>query len=172
MRYFIAVDLPEKIKEKLKEIKFEEKTANVVMVSDFHLTLKFLGEIDKTKVEIVKKELSKIRIKPFKLKIDKIGSFPKGKTFFKVIWIGVMPKRKIIDLIKRIDDALVTFFEREKRIKPHITLARVKGVKNVTEFRKIFDLQIEGSFDVVKIKLIKSELTEKGARYEIIGEYQ
>ena len=172
MRCFIAVDLPEEIKIKLKAIKFEEKSASVARVSDFHLTLKFLGDVDKTKIEIVKKELNKIRVKPFKLKLDKIGSFPKGKNFFRVVWIGVTPKRKMIDLMKKIDDALVTFFWREKKFDPHITLARVKGVRNIAEFRKIFDLQIEGSFDVEKIKLIKSELTEKGAIYEILGEYK
>ena len=171
MRCFIAVDLPKEIKEKLREIRFDSSIADVTNVSDYHLTLKFLGEINEMKLERVKKELNRVRFKPFKLKLDAMGSFPKDKKFIRVVWIGVTPKRKIIDLMKSVDDILVSLFQREKRFEPHITLGRIKTVKSMDKFRKIFDLRIEGGFDVDSIKLIKSELTENGVRYETLEEY-
>ena len=172
MRCFIAVDLPEDVKENLREIRFDEQAAEIVKVSDYHLSLKFLGEVSELKLERVKKELNRVRFKPFKLKLDKIGSFPRDKKFIRVIWIGVTPKRKIIDLMKDIDNLLVSLFQREKRFEPHITLGRVKAVRNMDRFRKIFDARIEKSFNVGCIKLIKSELTGKGAVvYETLGEY-
>jgi len=171
MRCFIAIELPEKVKEQLREIRFDLQVADVVKVSDYHLTLKFLGDINISKLERVKKELTKIRFKPFKLKIDRIGYFPKDKKFIRVVWIGVTPKRKIIDLMKSVDDILVSLFQREKRFEPHITLGRVKTVRSLDKFRRIFDMRIDESFNVDSIKLIKSELTEKGAKYETLEGY-
>ena len=171
MRCFIAIELPGDVKEKLKRIDFDEQTARVAKPSDYHLTLKFLGDVNESKLERVKKELRKVRFKPFVLKLNKIGSFPKDKKFISVIWIGVTPKRKIVNLMKNVDDILVSLFDREKRFEPHITLGRVKAVKNKNEFMKVFDLRVEERFKVNSIKLIKSELTEDGARYETLEEY-
>ncbi|MBI2507995.1 RNA 2',3'-cyclic phosphodiesterase [Candidatus Woesearchaeota archaeon] len=170
MRCFIAVDLPENIKQKLGGILLDERFADAVKVSDYHLTLKFLGDINEPTLERVKKELCKIRFKPFKLKLDKIGSFP-NRNFIRVIWIGVTPKRKIINLMMDVDNLLVSLFPREKRFDSHITLARIKMVKKRDEFMKIFDVRIDECFNVDKMKLIKSELTEKGAKYKTLEEY-
>ena len=171
MRCFIAVYLPEDVKENLREIRFDEQTAGIVKVSDYHLSLKFLGEVNELKLERVKKELNRVRFKPFKLKLDRIGNFPRDKKFIRVIWIGVTPKRKIIDLMKDIDNLLVSLFQREKRFEPHITLGRVKTVRNKNKFMEIFDLKIERDFKVNSFKLIKSELTENGVMYETLEEY-
>ncbi len=171
MRCFIAIELPEDIKRKLRDIKFDETIARIVKPTDYHLTLKFLGEIGEAKLERVKKDLSKIRFKPFRLKLDKTGFFPKDKNFIRVVWISVTPKRKISKLKEDIDDALISLFDREKRFEPHITLGRVKTVKNRNKFSEFFSLKIEGDFSVNSFKLIKSELTDNGAIYELLEEY-
>ena len=171
MRCFIAVDIPEDIKDKLRKIDFDERIVAITKPSDYHLTLKFLGEISESKLKRVKKELPKIRFKPFRLKLNKIEFFPKGMNFIRVVWIGVTPKRKIINLKENIDDALISLFEREKRFEPHITLGRVKTVRNKNKFMEIFDLKIERDFKVNSFKLIKSELTENGVMYETLEEY-
>ncbi len=170
MRCFIAIELPDKIKERLRNIKFDDRIAKVVVPSDYHLTLKFLGDVTESKLERVKKELSRIRFKPFKLKISKIGFFPNSQ-FARVIWMGIMPKRKIVKLKEDIDDALIALFDREKRFEPHITLGRIKAVKDKDKFMEISNLEIEEGFKADSFKLIKSMLTEEGARYEIIEEY-
>ncbi len=173
MRCFIAIEIPENIKLKFKELRkhFNNDVARLNWVEDPHLTLKFLGEINESKLEKVKKYLSEIKFKHFSLKLDKIGGFPKERGFIRVIWIGVTPKRRIAKLREDIDDALVYLFERDKKFEPHITIGRVKVVKDKDKFRKFFELQIEGSFKVNSFKLIKSELTESGAKYETLEEY-
>ncbi|MBS3151436.1 RNA 2',3'-cyclic phosphodiesterase [Candidatus Woesearchaeota archaeon] len=171
MRCFIAIELPEKIKEDLRKINFHESIAKIIVPNDYHLTLKFLGDVSESKLERVKKDLSNVRFKPFKLKLDKIEFFPKIENFIRVVWIGIMPKRKIIKLKENIDDALIALFEREKRFEPHITLGRIKAVKDKNKLMEISNLQIDEGFRVDCFKLIKSELTEKGARYETLGEY-
>lgn len=171
MRVFIAIELPEEIKEKLRRIKIKEEIAKIVYPSDYHLTLKFLGEIDKKKLEIVKRNLSRIRFKGVKLKLEKIGYFP-NPNYINVVWVGVTPKRKIIELKEKIDDALMELFPREKRFEPHITLGRVKFVKDKIRFKQDFEREFEESFDADCFKLIKSELTEKGSKYEVLEEYR
>lgn len=170
MRVFIASDLPEDIKEELKEIRISEDIAKIIYPTERHLTLRFLGEIGNKKVEIVRKNLRKVRVKGFNLKLDKIGFFP-NKEYMRVVWVGLTPKRKVIELKQKIDDAIMDLFPREKRFEPHVTLGRIKSIKDKEKFRKFFDLDLEGGFNVKSFKLIKSELTKEGAKYEVLEEY-
>ncbi|MEK6856458.1 MAG: RNA 2',3'-cyclic phosphodiesterase [Nanoarchaeota archaeon] len=170
MRYFIAVDLPEKIKETLKNIKFDN-SAILVLPSDYHLTLKFLGDVNESKLERVKRELHKIKFKPFKLRLSSIEFFPRKGNFIRVIWMGITPKRKVIKLKEDIDNILMSLFEREKIFEPHVTLGRVKTIKDRKKLLELRDLQIHGRFNVDNFKLIKSELAGDGAKYEILEEY-
>ncbi|MAG45203.1 MAG: RNA 2',3'-cyclic phosphodiesterase [Nanoarchaeota archaeon] len=170
MRIFIAIDLPETIKEKLKKIKVDERIAEVNSPGDYHLTLRFLGEIDNKRLELVKNNLRKIKFKSFKLKLNKVGFFP-NFDYINIVWVGVTPKRKIIELKQRIDDTIMDLFSREKRFDPHITLGRVKNMRDKDKFREVFDLEFGEEFKVDKFKLIKSELTKEGVKYEALEEY-
>jgi|TARA_B100001971_G_C18223910_1_gene559030 2'-5' RNA ligase len=170
MRIFIAIDLPETIKEKLKKIKVDERIAEMNSPGDYHLTLKFLGEISKRQIEIVQNNLRKIKFKGFKLNLSRIGFFP-NSNFINIVWAGVTPKRKITELKHRIDDGLMDLFQRDKRFDPHITLGRVKDIKDKIKFKESLDLEIEGTFKVNNFKLIKSKLGKNGAEYETLEEF-
>ncbi|MBW2992587.1 RNA 2',3'-cyclic phosphodiesterase, partial [Candidatus Woesearchaeota archaeon] len=83
-------------------------------------------------------------------------------------WVGVKPAEDTIELKKKIDEALKDFnFKNDFEFHPHITLARVKFVKDKLKFKElIHSLRIEDSeFEVKQFKLIKSELTPEGPVY-------
>ena len=90
-----------------------------------HLTLKFLGEIDKEKVEEVKKKLRELKMQSFEAELGEVGIF--SKRFIKIIWIKLENTEK---LQKEIDEKLKEIFELEERFMSHITIARVKNVRN------------------------------------------
>ena len=171
MRAFIAVDIP--FGKEFKE--YQEEIKNFGGFSfpknQFHLTLKFLGEVNENKIEEIKEKLNKINFKPFKVRLGNFGVFP-DKKHINVIWISLIPEEKIKSLQENVEDVLEQFFEREKReFKAHVTLARIKFVKDKEKLLESLKKKIEGEFVIDKFKLIKSELTPKGAVYTVLGEY-
>ena len=84
MRLFIAIDLDQE--DYFKQIQGQIPETKATYPKVFHLTLKFLGEIDK-KDEIIK-ALEKIKFKSFILKTTEMGVFPSEK-YIKVVWLGL-----------------------------------------------------------------------------------
>ena len=138
------------------------------------MTLKFLGEIDKKQAEQVKQILKTVKFKKFNLELDKIGYFP-NKDYIRVVWIGFKDNTQVNQLQKQIDNKLKDLnFSVEKKFHPHITLARVKFIKDKVMFKhEINNIEIDKqTFQITKFKLIKSTLTPKGPVYEDLAEYE
>ncbi|MBI3036207.1 RNA 2',3'-cyclic phosphodiesterase [Candidatus Woesearchaeota archaeon] len=174
MRIFIAIDLPNEVKEALigaqKQLSFA--AARMSIVKEFHLTLKFLGEITPAKVEVVKSCLGKVKFKSFSAAVSGIGVFP-SESYVRVVWIGIELEEDVIRLQKLIDDALEKEFPKEKGFKPHLTLARVKFISDKNQFAKQLQrIKIKGGrFAVDSFKLKRSTLSNKGAVYEDLAIY-
>lgn len=170
MRAFIAIDIP--FKEEFRKYQEEIKDlGGFSFPKQFHLTLKFLDEVNENKIEEIEDKLKEIKFKPFKSRLGDLGVFP-NKNRINVIWISLIPEEKIKDLQNDVEDVLEQFFSREKReFKAHVTLARVKFVKDKEKLLESLKKEINGEFVMDKFKLIKSELTSKGAIYTVLGEY-
>lgn len=171
MRLFVAIDL-KKYKDYFKNIqnKIPKEHAVLRFTDSFHLTLKFLGEIKEEKIPKIKKQLNNITFESFKATLSKIGFFPKPE-FIRVIWVGFKQKKKLTKLQNLVDNTLSTSLETEKKFHPHVTLARVKNVKNKQKFQDIIH-KIEAPEKTVEIenfKLLKSTLTPNGPIYETIA---
>jgi len=165
MRLFIAIPLSHEVKEYLAEIKLQAR-----IVKDFHLTLKFLGEVPDIKAEKIINALNKVRIEPFKFSLSGIGFFP-NERYIRVVWVGVNPKKHIIDFQKKIDEKLKLLgYRKEKKFHPHITIARVKHLEDKEKFLKnLKEIKIKPiEISVNGFELIKSTLTQKGPIYEIV----
>ena len=182
MRLFIAIDLDNKEYFKAIHKNIDVENAKVNFTKSFHLTLKFLGEVDDSKVDHLKEALQKIKFSSFKVKTTKIGVFP-NENYIRVVWVGLEPEDKLIQLKDFVDESLKGIFSKEKDawksgisgtadggFKAHLTLARVKFLTDKTKFieslKKIKFEQKE--FEIKEIKLIKSTLTEEGPVYEDI----
>ena len=169
MRAFIAIDLPEGVKD--ISVKVQEKIkgfAVIKPVKDVHITLKFLGDVDENQIQEIRKEISVIKKKKFKIHTSNIGVFP-NQNFIRVVWIGFEPKKDINDLKKEIDNNLIRFgFKRDEFI-AHATIARIKSIKNKERFLGILKEKIDNiEFEVNEFKLKKSTLTKQGPIYEDI----
>lgn len=174
MRTFIAVDLPQEAKDELAAIQKQLSTAaaRMSLAHDFHLTLKFLGELTPAKVEVVKNALSVVSFKKFTATVAGVGIFP-SEDKIRVVWVGIEPKEDIIRLQQGIDAALEREFSNDKQFKPHITLARVKFVSDKQRFQKqLHEIKVRNvKFAVDSFKLKRSTLASKGAVYEDLAIY-
>lgn len=170
MRAFIAVEIPEEHREKIKEIQKEfSHLGNITTVKEYHCTLKFLGEITEKQVEQVKEQLKKIKMKKFEASLDGLGVFP-NENYIKVVWVGM--KGRISELQQKIDSELAEMFPKDTRFKAHLTLGRVKSIKDKTAMREKLKMKFdEMKFEVEEFKLIKSTLAPEGPIYETIEEY-
>jgi len=175
-RCFIALDLSREAISYVKEIQslIRKQTlfaGKFTEPENLHLTLKFLGEIEETKIKNVKERLKKIKLKEFEAELEDVGVF--SKNFIKLIWIKLNGK-EVFDLQKEIDEKLKDIFEPEKRFMSHVTIARVKRIGR--NKNKLLDYMggmktKKIKFKVNKFYLKKSELRAEGPIYEDLSEY-
>ena len=171
MRVFIAVEIPEETKKKAMEI--QGLFGNIIKASypsDFHLTLKFLGDVSGGKLEEVKKIVGNFSYSGFDLHLAGMGAFP-SDTYIRVLWIGAKEGGEdFVEMQRSLDYRLNSLgFRLERDYVPHLTLARVRAVydkrKLLELMRRDFDL---GMIKVDAVHIIKSELSPKGPRYTIL----
>lgn len=176
IRVFIAIEFPDEVIKEVARIqgclKNWKFTGKMTELENLHLTLKFLGEIDENKLEGVKVKLREINFEGFEAKLGKIGAFHyKGNP--KIVWIKILGP-SIYKLQKKIDAALEDIgFKNEERFMGHLTIARIKYVKD----KKGFDNYLTGlkgkeiHFNVGQFLLKKSELKSLGPIYENLEIY-
>src|SRR3989344_1105647 len=159
MRLFIAINLPKEVKDYLWELKEEFRELgkfNLTAKSKYHITLKFLGEI--------KEDLSEIKFSSFETSLNKLGCFND-----RILWINLIPEEGVLKLAKLIDQE---FMEKEQRFSAHITLARIKSIKNKNKFIEKLETKVKPiKFKISSFELMKSILSKDGAKYETLETY-
>lgn len=174
-RIFLGIPVSEEIKKKVKIIQEElpKEGFKLVKPENLHLTLKFLGEIGEKKVEEIKEVLSKTDLgKKFKVKVRKVGAFP-NERYIRVIWFGLEDEKEIFNLHKTVDFGLSKMFAVEKDFLAHVTLARIKFVKDKEGLKRFLEKfkNIElGEMTVDKVVLYGSELKREGPEYTVLEE--
>lgn len=130
---------------------------------NLHMTYKFLGDIYDPKIVIKK-------LKKLKYKKKQTVTFKKLKLFNKRILSLRSSNKTLYKIHDQIQELLGVEFPNEKVFKPHITIMRVKKIKN-KEFKELFKtLNPKGSLEI-KICLVQSKLTPNGVKYKIIREF-
>lgn len=154
MRLFIAIDFPTPIKNKLsaslEKFKPYIKYGNYSHEENLHLTLKFLGETDPSKIFSIKDAISLAAegVKGFDMILQKTGAFPSGSK--KTVWIGVTAPEDLISLTRKLDDCLSVYgFIRESRpYTPHVTLIREAILDSASELTQLsmgpFPFHVDG----------------------------
>ncbi|MFH1592915.1 MAG: RNA 2',3'-cyclic phosphodiesterase [Candidatus Woesearchaeota archaeon] len=176
MRIFIGIELPLKIKAVLyslqKTVGNEFAKVNWVAKKNLHQTLKFLGSVDEKDIELVRKILKELKFKKFVVSLDKVGWFPSDQRI-NVVWVSLRPEKEVMGLHGDIELKLGSLFEKEERFSVHVTLGRVKFVKDKKKFLdalKNVKLPWE-SFTVKDFSLVKSELSKDGPKYSVLERY-
>ena len=133
IRLFVALKIPENIKEQLFNICHE-------LVSDaslykwetkdkIHLTLKFIGEVDENLVLPISTELDFVKnYRSFNFQISRFGFFFRDNRP-KILWAGMQTDESIFKLVEELNKRMEIFnIEPERRkFKSHLTLLRIKS---------------------------------------------
>lgn len=180
MRVFIAIELPDKIKDSLgnlqEQLKKAEADVKWVKPENIHLTLKFLGEVDDEKLKRISGAIEEAACEnhSYKIRIHSLGAFPKI-DYLRVLWVGVeegdAETRKIA---KTLEEKIMKIGipKEERPFSSHITIGRIRSTLNrerlVEELKNLQENfgKENLEFCVSKITLFKSTLTPKGPIYE------
>jgi len=181
IRSFLAIELPEPILRKIEEVEADLKSAHAdarwVSPEKIHLTLKFFGNIEASRIDSIFKSIEEpVRTtQPFSLKVQGVGAFPNMKSP-RVIWMGLVNGSQIlISFQKEIEAQLekIGFQPEDRPFRPHLTLARVKSSRGRNDLVGRMEKHKEeefGDFQVERVILFKSDLKPSGPIYTALRE--
>jgi RNA 2',3'-cyclic 3'-phosphodiesterase len=138
-----------------------------------HITLRYVGEVDRHQANDITAILSTIYAAPLCLRVSGMGVFER-KGRIDQLWAGVSPKEHITHLHKKIDQALmgIGLPHESRAFVPHITLARFNRAGNdVTAFAAHHADLTSPEFICDHFTVYESHLGKAAAHYEAIADY-
>lgn len=172
-RLFVAIRPPGPIRDLLIDTMDDSPELRWVSQDNLHLTLRFIGEVERPLAEDIANSLARIRFPPFDLRIKGIGRFEQrnGGT----LWARVEPRNPVAALAAKIDRACVEAgLEPERRtFHPHITIARSnrRNAETARALERKSSALTSEPFGVDKFVLFESHLSRHGAHYEQVATY-
>jgi 2'-5' RNA ligase len=182
IRVFIAIEIDSEIKNKLSEYlsKLKRTGADVKWVAseNIHLSLKFIGYIEKETLINLNKIINDAvsGIGPFSISIGNIGAFPSLEKP-RVVFVCVQEQgNNLLKIYEKLDKGVEQLgIKREsKKYVGHITLGRVKSQKNISKLKNILNSGTEcyfGREKVTSLSLIQSRLTPTGPLYTRLNNF-
>lgn len=172
-RLFVAIRPPEEVRDLLIDAMDDSPALRWVGDEQLHLTLRFIGEVERPVANDIAGALERIRFPSFALQVAGVGRFEQRNGG--ALWAGVQPKDPVVALAAKVERALQTAgLEPERRaFSPHITLARWnrRNSEAVDSFlRRNANLRSE-PFRVSEFTLFESKLSRHGAHYEEVSTF-
>ena len=172
-RLFVAIRPPEEIRDLLIDAMDDSPALRWVGEDQLHLTLRFIGEVERPMANDVAAALERVRSPAFELAVKGVGRFEQRSGG--ALWAGVEPRGPVAELAAKVERACVQAgLEPERRtFHPHITLARWnrRNADAVLAFeRRRADLA-SAAFPVAEFILFESRLSRHGPHYEEVAAY-
>jgi 2'-5' RNA ligase len=174
-RCFVAIEIPQLIQELLRPVQTrlqsEIRPASWTKQGNFHLTLKFLGDVRPETIDVVSEAVQNVANAqvPFSIKFGGVGAFP-NFTRPRVLWVGVKQGALTLsNVAKAVNLELKHLgFPTDNRFHPHLTLARLRTPMNLEPLQNIlrqYDAIDGAVVSVNEITLMRSQLHPDGAIY-------
>ena len=172
-RLFVAIRPPAPIRRLLIAGMGGVSGARWQSEEQLHLTVRFIGEVDRHQASDVHAALGAVHLEPFEIALSGLGTFERrGRP--EVIWAGAAPREPLAALHNKVDQALARagIAPDGRAFHPHITLARLNRsagpVAGLIEDRGGL---ASPPFEVDAFALYESRLTPQGATHTIVERY-
>ena len=175
MRLFVGIDLPWELRHRISALATTGiQGTRWVAPENFHLTLRFIGEVPPHRAEDIDIALAALRGKGFELTLAGVGTFSKGGRA-NILYVGVDRNPRLEHLRNKIETALhrVGFEPERRRYQPHVTLARIDNAPEfkLVEFVRAHNLFRAEAFTVSHFTLFSSQLGKEQSVYTAEVEY-
>jgi 2'-5' RNA ligase len=187
LRLFIAIPIPEPVWDEIIRIQLElqplvpRAAARWTRPDQFHLTLRFLGDVPVAGLEKLKESVNAVcrSAQPLQLRATGIGFFPSPHSP-RVVWVGIDDQAGLlVDLQKRIETAISSFTVEpgEKNFSGHVTLGRLKNLRppdarKLAAHAQTVMARTFGEWTTQEIEIIRSELSPVGARHTTLAVFR
>ena len=174
MRLFVALDLPNALRTRLSWLAGGLPGVRWVAPENYHVTLRFIGELPGYRADEVDLALAGLRAPSFTLQLAGVGTFAKAGRV-NTLWVGVERNPQLDHLQAKVETALQRAgLDRERRrFAPHVTLARMDGVAEakVAAWVQGHNLFRSEPVPVERFTLFSSRLGKEQAVYNPEAEY-
>jgi len=187
LRLFIGIPIPEPVQDEIIRGQQElqplvpRDVARWARPDQFHLTLRFLGDVPADGVEDLKKSVGAVcrNAWPLSLRAEGVGFFPNPRSP-RVIWVGINDREgRLVDLQKQIEAAVGPFSPEpgEKNFTGHATLGRLKNpkpsdIRDLAARAQSLEKRLFGEWTAHEIEIIRSELSPAGAHYTSLAAFR
>ena len=175
VRCFVAIEIPKPVQALLNRVQTrlqsEIRKVSWTKSGNFHLTLKFLGDVDAEAIDAVSEAVESVAAtqSAFSIEFGSIGAFP---TFARprVIWVGIKHGAATVSqLAKAVNLELKRLgFPMDARFHPHLTLGRLRRQTNLHPLKSVlhkYDTIDGATVNVNEITVMQSQLHPNGAIY-------
>lgn len=167
LRLFLAIPIPPAVADRLLTLKTDVPGSSWRTEEQFHLTLRFIGEVDEATARDIDTEVGRISAAPFEIALEGVGSF--GGREPSALWAGVAASLALMQLASSCEAAIrnAGLPPEARRYKPHVTVAYLNGTRDIdvagfladaAEFRT-------APFTVDHFCMYSSRATRSGSRY-------
>jgi len=165
--------------EKYLDLKHELQHEQIKWVEEhnIHITLKFFGETEEHRIPRMCSVLGERALitSPFKLRLSRLGIF--GSSYApKVIWAGIQPYAELALLMKNLHEDMKTVgFEPDRQnLVPHLTLGRIKFLRDKIIFNRImeeYNAITSLPVNITEMILFESILRREGPEYIVVEKF-
>lgn len=172
-RLFSGLEIPHEVAMRLAMLRGGLEGARWVEAENYHITLRFIGDVDGDTASCFSQALGEIKADTFSINLDGVGSFGRGKP--RAVWARVTPSDPLAVLHRAHEQAALTAgFEPETRnFHPHVTLARMRNVKasEVAKYLEYNGAFISPGFAVSRFVLFSARESRGGGPYVVEHTY-
>ncbi len=176
MRVFLAIPLPETVRDQLSIVAQMLPVPRRVPPENLHLTLTFLGDASARDLEALHSALEGVQVPSFPIALRGLDVFGRDKP--KSVHATIAPQPALTRLAGKVETAArrAGIEVAARKFVPHVTLARFRPAEvDVPRLeRAIIDLAgvSAGPFDVTGFTLYQSHLGDGPPVYEVLAEYE
>jgi RNA 2',3'-cyclic 3'-phosphodiesterase len=171
-RLFTALEIPSEIRQSMAQLRGGLPGARWVDPENYHLTLRFIGDIDDALAEEVADMLGQVERRAFSLRIDGLDSFGGNKP--RAVVAAVSPIAQLVELQAEHERIMQRVgLQPERKYKPHVTLARLRDTssRQVADFLSIRQPFRSPPFSVSRFVLYSSRASVGGGPYLVEAGY-
>jgi 2'-5' RNA ligase len=173
-RLFVAIRPPPPVRARLLDLMGGVAGARWQDEDQLHLTLRFIGEVDRHMARDVDAALSSVHHPAFSIALNGLGAFDRrGEPV--TLWAGIAPQEPLHALHKKVDQALVRVgVEPDRRAyMPHVTVARLpRGAGPVQSLLERSGGITSPPFAIDQFCLYESRFTPDGPLYDMVERYR